>query len=82
MNNINNVAYEASKIVGDFTAGFVTQMFNEETIGLACLVGLSQGLKYKGSLKNGIQAGAATIVAISVINGVRIAVLNHNNRGY
>lgn len=81
MNNVNNVAHEVSKYVGDFTNGFVSQMFDEGTIGLACLVGLSQGLKYKGSLKNGIQAGAATIIAISVVNGVRCAIVNHN-RGY
>jgi hypothetical protein len=46
------------------------QLLNEDTILISAAMGLYQGLKYKGSFKNGIKGGLATLVTISAVNGV------------
>ena len=45
------------------------QCIREETIGLAAIVGLHQGLKYKGSIKSGITGMIATLVVLGAANG-------------
>ena len=52
-----------------FIGGVKEQLSQEWTWGAAALVGLSQGLKYKGSIKLGIQGGLATLVVIAGANG-------------
>lgn len=53
-----------------FIGGAKSQLKQEWVYSMAVVVGLSQGLKYTGSLKRGIIGGAATLGAIAVANGV------------
>jgi len=46
------------------------QMKQEWVISLAAVIGLSQGLKYGGSLKRGLIGAAAVIGAMGAANGV------------
>lgn len=55
------------------------QLLNEDTILISAAMGLYQGLKYRGSFKNGIKGGLATLVTISAINGV-LNVVEHKDK--
>jgi len=46
------------------------QMKQEWVIELAACIGLTQGLKYNGSIKRGVVGAAATLGVIGLANGV------------
>lgn len=59
-----------------FGKAFMAQATEEGTIASSFVVGLAQGVKYKGSVKNGVIAGIVTDVAISTVNGIIRVVQN------
>lgn len=68
---------EKGKIILDvFKLGMKDQVNQEWVWGLSTLVGINQGTKYKGSVKNGLLAGGAVIGCITVVNGVRTVIKN------
>lgn len=61
---------EKAEFVGTiFVGGVKTQLKQEWVWGTAAILGLYQGLKYKGSIKDGIIGGVATLAVISAANG-------------
>lgn len=69
MNKIN-------KIGKVFVDGVKVQLKQEWVWSLATVVGLYQGLKYKGNLKNGLLGGLATLITIGTANGIYNVVTN------
>ena len=67
MESLNNKVIVTGAL---FINGFSRTFTGEENIQIAAAVGLYQGLKYNGSLKRGLKAGAVTMGAIATINGV------------
>lgn len=61
-----------------FAAGFTAQVTDSETLGVAACVGIIQGLKYAGSMKRGVMAGAATLAVLGTVNGVRTVIDNRD----
>lgn len=60
---------EKANFIGAIITGSAKKQLSEEwTWGAAVSVGIYQGLKYKGSIKNGLAAGAATLIAITGAN--------------
>lgn len=53
-----------------FIKGFTTQLQDENVIGTGAVVGLAQGLKYKGSIKAGAQGFAGAMIAQGLFGGV------------
>ena len=49
--------------------GAKEQLKQQWTFGAGVAVGLSQGLKYNGSIKRGVNSGLATIIVIAAANG-------------
>lgn len=62
-----------------FKDGFLSQLHDESTAGLALGVGLIQGMKYKGDVKNGIRSGVVAGAAICTLAGFRNVLENINN---
>lgn len=59
------------KFVGTvFVGGCKEQLKQPWVIGTAAGIGLSQGLKYNGSIKRGITGSVATITVLCAANGV------------
>ena len=70
---------EKAEFVGTvFVGGAKAQLEQKWTWGFAAVIGLSQGLKYKGDFKNGLACGAVVLGVISGINGVSEVVRNWN----
>ena len=61
-----------------FVKGFVNQLQDENVIGTGVVVGLAQGLKYKGSIKAGAQGFAGAMVAQGLYGGVVNVVKAYN----
>ena len=60
-----------AKLIGkSFKAGFMRSVTDKRTLEGAAAVGIVQGLKYNGSLKNGIKSGVAVAGVTGVLNGV------------
>lgn len=59
-----------------FKDGFVAQVTDPRTITSSTLVGIQQGMKYKGDVVRGVKAGAVTLGALGAVNGV-VNVLNN-----
>ena len=53
-----------------FVGGVKKQLKQEWTWSAAAVIGLHQGLKYSGNIKNGVAGGVATIAVIAGINGL------------
>ena len=61
---------EKANFVGTVFIGGVKEQLKQDWIwGTAASIGLYQGLKYSGSIKNGIAGGAATLIVLSGVNG-------------
>lgn len=74
---MNNKFSEKVAIVASvFGLGVGSSLENSATWSIAVTVGVYQGLKYKGSLVNGVVAGVATMGAIAVVDGVRHVIIN------
>ena len=61
-----------------FVKGFAITLNNEATIGTSTIVGLAQGLKYKGSFKAGAQGFAGAMIAQGLYGGVVTAINTYN----
>ena len=59
-----------------FGLGVGASLESSATWSVAVTVGVYQGLKYKGSLVNGVVAGVATMGALAVVDGVRHVIIN------
>lgn len=60
-----------AKFVKNIVVGSaLKQLEDSRTYQLAAGIGLYQGLKYKGSLKEGVKAGLATIMVVAGVNVV------------
>ena len=53
-----------------FVISFATQLQDENVIGNSTIVGLAQGLKYKGSIKAGAKGFAGAMIAQGLYGGV------------
>jgi hypothetical protein len=62
-----------------FVEGFQSTITDKATTAWAAGIGLYQGLKYNGSLKNGMQAGIATAVTFGVMGGLNAVHDNWNS---
>lgn len=67
---------KARKIGDLFGEGFRKNAGSDFDIGLSTASGLWQGLKYKGSIKKGIAAGATTYLSLRCVSGFQ-NVINH-----
>ena len=61
---------KAGFVTGVFVGGVKVQLEQSWTWGSAASIGLYQGLKYTGSVKNGIIGGLATLGVITGANGI------------
>ena len=59
-----------------FGVGFGSSLEDTNTWAIAVTVGIYQGLKYNGSLKNGIVAGVSTLAVLASAEGIRTLILN------
>lgn len=59
-----------------FTGGAKTQLKQEWTWAAAAVIGLHQGLKYKGNLKSGVAGGVAVLGTLAGANGIYNIVVN------
>lgn len=57
-----------------FGKGFSLQMVEEGTLAGSAIVGLAQGMKYKGDVKRGILSGLIFNAVVSTFNGIRVVV--------
>ena len=74
---MNNKFSEKVAIVASvFGLGVGASLESSATWSIAVTVGVYQGLKYKGSLVNGVLAGVATMGAIAAVDGVRHVIVN------
>ena len=74
---MNNKFSEKVAIVASvFGLGVGASLESSATWSVALTVGVYQGLKYKGSLVNGVVAGVTTMGAIAVVEGVRHVIIN------
>ena len=63
--------------VGDlFGEGFKKNAGSDFDIGVSTISGIWTGLKYKGSVKNGIKAGAATYLSLRCVSGFQNVINN------
>ena len=53
-----------------FVGGCKEQLKQSWVIGTAAGIGLSQGLKYNGSIKRGLIGSAATVAVLCTANGI------------
>lgn len=67
MESLQKKAKVAGKLFGD---AFLVQMGSESTLTMGVAAGVSQGLKYNGSVKRGVKAAAATMGVMCALNGV------------
>lgn len=62
---------EKSNFIGTvFMDGVKAQLKQELTWTAAAVIGLSQGLKYKGSIKTGLVGGLAVVTVLAGANGI------------
>lgn len=54
-----------------FARGFKQEAASDWNMGLSAAAGIFAGLKYKGSVKRGMQAGLTTWVALNTVNGIQ-----------
>lgn len=66
MTIVNKAKFIGTVLIG----GAKTQLKQEWVWGLAAVVGLQQGLKYKGSIKTGIAGGTAVLAVLSGANAL------------
>ena len=59
-----------------FMYGAKAQLNQEWTIGMAAVIGLQQGLKYKGSIKQGVIGCTAVLGVMMAANGINNVVVN------
>jgi len=52
-----------------FMDGVKAQLSQEWTWGATAVIGLHQGLKYKGNIKTGISGGLAVLIVLAGMNG-------------
>lgn len=63
--------FKKAKIIGVvFTGGAKAQLREDWTWGAAIIIGLRQGLKYKGNFKAGLVAGGAVLGGMAVAGGL------------
>lgn len=62
-----------------FRDGFMAQLRDESTAGLALGAGLVQGMKYRGDIRNGIRTGIVAGCAICAVNGIRNVIEHIDN---
>lgn len=59
------------KLIGKaFVVGVKGNAIEPTTLGFSTIIGLTQGLKYNGSIKRGVLSGLATLAAFSVVGGI------------
>jgi hypothetical protein len=66
-----NKKLEAIKLgAGVFYYSAKNQLLDTDTITVSATLGLIQGLKYNGNLKQGLKAGVGTLLTWSIVSGV------------
>lgn len=59
-----------------FADGAKAQLNHGGIVKMAAFMGLAQGLKYKGSIRQGAIAGAATLGVMMAANGISTVIAN------
>jgi hypothetical protein len=59
-----------------FKGAFKKQITEPDTLGLSAIIGIAQGLKYKGSIKTGVLTAIVVTGAIGAWNGLANVVEN------
>ncbi len=67
---------KTKKVADLFVKGFKKEAGSDWNMGLSTAAGLWQGLKYKGSVKKGLQAGLGTYISLNAVNGVSNVINN------
>lgn len=65
-----NIIEKADFINTIFVGGAKAQLKQEWTWGTAAAIGLHQGLKYNGNLKNGVAGGLAVLIVFAGASGL------------
>ena len=73
---MSNILGKVSCIATIVARTFVAQAADPNTVTIAAVAGVYQGLKYKGSIKNGLKASLATFVVFGTANAVVNVVTN------
>ena len=68
--------HKAQKVGQLFGEGFKQDAASDVDVSISLLSGIWAGLKYKGSIKNGIKAGGATYLAFRCTKGLQNVVKN------
>ncbi len=76
--NMKKTAIKLGLASAAFGVGFGSALENTNTWAVAVTVGFYQGLKYNGNFKNGLAAGAVTLVTLATIDGIRTVILNRD----
>lgn len=66
-------ARKTAELFGD---GFKQNAGSDFDIGVSTVSGIWTGLKYKGSVKNGVKAGAATYLSLRCVSGLQNVINN------
>lgn len=72
----NRGVRKTKKVADLFVKGFKREAGSDWNMGLSTAAGIWQGLKYKGSVKKGLQAGIGTYISLNAVNGLS-NVINH-----
>lgn len=73
---MSNILGKVSCIATIVARTFVAQAADPNTVTIAAVAGVYQGLKYKGSIKTGLKASLATFVVFGTANSVVNVVSN------
>lgn len=66
-----------AKVIGElFGKGVAMQFESDSAMALAGVVGLYQGLKYRGSLARGVKASVAVVAVLGTVDGIRMVIKN------
>lgn len=71
-----NILGKVSCIATIVARSFVAEAYDPNCLSFVGIVGLTQGLKYKGSIKSGLKGSLATFVVIGAVNSITNVVDN------
>ena len=73
---MSNILGKVSCIATIVARSFAAEVADPTALSFVGIVGLTQGLKYKGSIKSGLKGSLATFVVIGAVNSVTNVVDN------
>lgn len=73
---MSNILGKVSCIATIVARSFAAEVADPKALSFVGIVGLTQGLKYKGSIKSGLKGSLATFMVIGAVNSVTNVVDN------